>query len=88
MQKEQVEEEEEEIEVVNEIKEAIQEKERNNLGVNNSKFNLNKSSTVTVNDKVCTLAQYINAELDNSGQNKLSECNGKRFRWEISTKES
>ena len=80
MQKEQVEEEEEEIEVVNQMKGTTQEKERNNLGVNNSNFNLNKSSKVSVNDKVRTLAQYIDAELDNSGKNKLSQYSRKRFR--------
>ena len=39
------------------MKKTIQEKEKNNLGVNNSNFNLNKSSTVTANDKMCTLTQ-------------------------------
>jgi len=84
----QVEEEEEEIEVVNQMKGTTQEKERNNQGVNNSNFNLNKSSKVSVNDKVRTLAQYIDVELENSGQNKLCKHSRKRFRWEIGTKSS
>ena len=62
---------------MNEMKGATQEKERNNLGVNNSNFNLNKSNKVTVNNKVRTLAQYIDAELENSGQNKLSQYSEK-----------
>ena len=41
---------------MSEMKGATQEKERNNQGVNNSNFNLNKSNTVTVNNKVHTLA--------------------------------